>query len=149
MSIRNCSVWCCLSPIVLAYKIHCCWHCPGPSLNHTNASNQPTCPSGTVLRKPLAHVHWSQALGPAVVAWSHLRGPATVGAVVSAQTPAPPLRAGARKPCSCERQVRPSHGNNSNGLGCSAGAGLTQPQGVARVNRWILEPLCSDFSPAS
>ena len=58
LSTRKCTLWCCLSLVVWAHKVHCPW----PRLS---CGNLPGCPSGTVPTKPLIHLH--PAAGSTVV----------------------------------------------------------------------------------
>ena len=32
LSTRKCTLWCRLSLVLCAHKVHCCWHCPWPHL---------------------------------------------------------------------------------------------------------------------
>ena len=38
------ALWCHLSPIVHAHKVHCGWHCPRPCLSHQNGDSWPDVP---------------------------------------------------------------------------------------------------------
>lgn len=58
LSTGKCDLWCHLSPIVRAQNIHHCWHCPQALLSHGNAGSQAGCPSGAVLTRPPAPIHW-------------------------------------------------------------------------------------------
>ena len=85
---KRIALWCHLSPVVQAHKVHCCFYFPQPCLNHRNAGNRTGCSLGTVFTKPPVQspiqIFGSQASGP------------PAGATESAQTPAPPPHA-----CTC------------------------------------------------
>ena len=59
----ECALFCHLSPIVWAHRLHCGWHCSWPHLNHGYASNWPWCLSGIVFTRPPVLIHWSQVPG--------------------------------------------------------------------------------------
>ena len=61
---HECALLCHLSPVLPPYKVHCCWHCPGPHLNLGNASNRPWCPPGIVSTGPPAQINQGQVPGP-------------------------------------------------------------------------------------
>ena len=44
LSTGKCTLWRCLSPVVRAHKVHCCWHCPWPRVSHGNAGYLPGVP---------------------------------------------------------------------------------------------------------
>ena len=75
----ECTLWCCLSVIMWAHKVHC-WNCPWPLLNHWNAGNWPGLPSSTVLTKPLAQIY-------------RLRSPVVRHLNCHGHTPGPAMRA--------------------------------------------------------
>ena len=110
LSTRECTLWCCLSPVMQAHKVQFFSHCPRPCLNCGNSGNRPGCPRGTVLTKPLVHICWHRITEVRHQdGHSHTPGPA-LGTTESAQTPAPPLHV-----CVC-----------SNPLGCRAGTEFTK-----------------------
>ena len=55
-------LFCHLSPVAWAHKLHCCLHCPWPFLNLGNADNQPWYPSGIVFTKSSVQIRRSQVL---------------------------------------------------------------------------------------
>lgn len=49
LSTSKCALWCHLSLIVYAHKVHCCWNCSRSHLNHGNSGSWPRCLSGNML----------------------------------------------------------------------------------------------------
>ena len=100
LSTEKCPLWCHLSPTMWAHKIHCCWHCPQPWLNHGNSDNWPWCPSGSMLLKPLAQIHWHSTVEVRHRDCCSCAPGTTMGATESAQIPALLLCACAHRACS-------------------------------------------------
>ena len=113
---KRIALWCHLSPVVQAHKVHCCFYFPQPCLNHRNAGNRTGCSLGTVFTKPPVQspiqIFGSQASGP------------PAGAMESAQTPAPPPHACTCKACSCQHWTHPSHWSTISPLGYPIGPSL-------------------------
>ena len=61
LSTGKCTLWCRLSPIVYAHKVHCCWHCPWPCLGLANTGSHLRSPSGTLLTNPAVQICWHKS----------------------------------------------------------------------------------------
>ena len=146
LSTRECALWCCLSPVVWAQKVHCCWHCPQLHLNHGNTSNRPWCPSGPVFTKPPVQIGRRRSTEVRYQDLSSCALRPAVGATESAQTPAPPLHV-PTKPTAANARPTPAVGAPVIHLDVLWVLSLQRPSGGG-INLWIAQPWGkgSDFS---
>lgn len=58
LSPGKCALWCCLSPVVWAHRVHrfCC--CPWLHVSPGNSGSWPGCPSASVLAELLVQIRW-------------------------------------------------------------------------------------------
>ena len=59
----ECALLCLFSPVVLAHRLHCCWHCSQLHLNCGHASSWPWCLSHVVFTRPPAQIHQNEVPG--------------------------------------------------------------------------------------
>lgn len=106
LSTSKCALWCHLSLIVYAHKVHCCWNCSRSHLNHGN-SGSCLC-SQSRQHRPIGTDPRKLGTRPAVV--SHLDPP---GSHEISLDPGP----ASAKPMAADTR----HGSTSNLLACPAG----------------------------